>query len=99
MNASQTSASGNFSQELLPVFEARANSCLTYYQKLEQHRSEALLTNSKDDIVFSIIHMHLNRLIGTDRKLEQKIMILTRHAMNSLIQYHKRKRIENLSRI
>ncbi|UOK66349.1 thiopeptide-type bacteriocin biosynthesis protein [Paenibacillus sp. OVF10] len=99
LNTSQTAASEKFTQELLPVFESRANSSLKYYQKLEKHRSEVLLTNSTDDIVFSIIHMHLNRLIGTDRKLEQKIMILTRHAMNSLIQYHKRKRTENLSSV
>lgn len=92
LNTPKNAAVGDFLHEILPILESRKNSSLTYYKKLEQHRSEAQLTNSTDDIVFSIVHMHLNRLIGIDRNLERKIMILTRHAMNSLIQYHERTR-------
>lgn len=42
------------------------------------------LYNNVKGIVSSIIHMHCNRMLGTDRTLEKKIMTLTRHTLYNM---------------
>lgn len=49
----------------------------------------ARLTNSKEDILASIIHMFCNRLTG-DRSLEQKYLNITREALSNIVEKERR---------
>ncbi|TCP54492.1 thiopeptide-type bacteriocin biosynthesis protein [Tumebacillus sp. BK434] len=42
------------------------------------------LFNDRHNIIGSVIHLHLNRLLGTDRVREKAVMTLARHALNAL---------------
>jgi thiopeptide-type bacteriocin biosynthesis protein len=98
LNNSQTqSKTGQLYCDIFSVLSLREENSFAYKQTLLEYEHRNLLTNSTDDIVFSIIHMHLNRLIGIDRKTERKIMIMARHAMNSIIQYHQK--VGSLSKV
>ncbi|MCG7376550.1 lantibiotic dehydratase [Paenibacillus sp. ACRSA] len=83
--------------DIFSVLRIRNQDSSAYFKQLVTCEQQKSLTNSPDDIVFSIIHMHLNRLIGIDRKLEHKIMIMSRHAMNSIVQYHQK--VGSLSKV
>ncbi|CAH8713158.1 lantibiotic dehydratase [Paenibacillus thiaminolyticus] len=74
---------------LLESFNSRSDSVKNYKRAIDELKSNGELMNTFDDIVFSVIHMHLNRLLGLDRDLENKIMTLVRHAVNSFIQYRR----------
>lgn len=45
----------------------------------------ARLTNSKEDIIASVLHMFCNRLTG-DRSLEQKYLNITREALSNIVE-------------
>lgn len=45
--------------------------------------SENELWNSKQSILFSIIHMHCNRLLGIDRNLERKAIAFSYHILHA----------------
>ncbi|MFL0491795.1 lantibiotic dehydratase [Bacillus sp. 179-I 2A5 NHS] len=61
-----------------------------YSREIEEEKSKGKLTNDYDDIVGSVIHMSLNRLIGVNREKEKKIMALARHTLHNL-RYLRRK--------
>lgn len=69
------------------IGQHREEAVKCYQQALLEHERQGTLMNNKDDILFSVIHMYLNRLIGIDRDKERKVMIMARHALNSLLQY------------
>ncbi|MCP3776478.1 lantibiotic dehydratase [Paenibacillus sp. MZ04-78.2] len=71
------------------IVKTREAAVRCYWETLLDQEKKGVLTNTKDDILFSIIHMHLNRFLGTDRDQERKVMIMARHAMNSLVQYRR----------
>lgn len=61
-----------------------------YSREIEVVKSKGKLANDYDDIVGSVIHMSLNRLIGVNREKEKKIMTLARHTLHNL-RYLRRK--------
>ncbi|KAF6659318.1 lantibiotic dehydratase [Paenibacillus polymyxa] len=82
--------SQNQINDILDLFKIRETTAYCYQQKILEQEKQSSLMNTKEDILFSIIHMHLNRLLGIDRYRERKIMIMARHAMNSLVHYHRK---------
>lgn len=71
------------------VLNVRAEAVKRYAGELSKQQDT--LTNTMENILLSVIHMHMNRLLGVDRDKERKIMILVRHAVNSLIQYRRKR--------
>ncbi|MBE0337783.1 lantibiotic dehydratase [Paenibacillus sp. 23TSA30-6] len=69
------------------IFNMRKEAVARYNRVIHEQEAKGGATNTRDDIVYSVIHMHLNRLLGIDRDRERKVMIMARHAMHSLIQY------------
>lgn len=65
-------------KELSNVLKLRNLAIKEYYTKLKEFKVE-----DYEDIVFSILHMHINRLCGTDRNEERKVMTLARHLLNN----------------
>lgn len=65
-------------KEISDILKWRNSGLKDYYSRLK----ESMVTNY-EDIVFSILHMHVNRLYGTDRNEEKKIMTLARHLLNN----------------
>ncbi|WP_342434542.1 lantibiotic dehydratase [Paenibacillus sp. FSL H7-0442] len=62
----------------LSKFQERKKIINEYKEALEHEKD---LTNTFSNILGSLIHMHLNRLIGTNRKVERKIMSLLSHSL------------------
>lgn len=56
--------------------------------KLELSNPKGKYTCSKEDLLFSLIHMHCNRLNG-DRNLEEKFLEFVRNAVFQLVQRNK----------
>lgn len=71
------------------IVKKREEAVRRYWGTLLDQEKKGILMNTKDDILFSVIHMHLNRFLGTDRDRERKVMIMARHVMNSLVQYRR----------
>lgn len=44
-------------------------------------QQQPVVTSGLEEIISSIIHLHCNRLLGTDRELEYKIMNLVAHTL------------------
>lgn len=59
-----------------------------YFKKIDEVDEKGNLTNSKENIIMSIIHMSCNRLLDS-RDEEQLIMHLVRHCLHSLKYYNK----------
>ncbi|WP_068497638.1 lantibiotic dehydratase [Paenibacillus kribbensis] len=74
-------------QAIESIFNIRKEAVEQYSRVLYEQELEGEITNTREDIVFSVTHMHLNRLLGIGRDRERKVMIMARHALNSLIQY------------
>lgn len=58
---------------LYQLFQKRAEWINNYQKTIAQEEKSE---QEKNDIVVSILHLHCNRLLGTDRQLEQKVMTL-----------------------
>ncbi len=58
-------------KELLEVLNSRNPFIREYRAHIEAENKEKIF---KDDIVCSVLHLHCNRMIGTDRECERKIM-------------------------
>lgn len=56
-----------------------------YAQAIILAKNNHELTNHPDDILGSIIHMHLNRLLGVNREREIKCMALAKHTVANLL--------------
>ncbi|WP_238353917.1 lantibiotic dehydratase [Paenibacillus sp. 23TSA30-6] len=63
----------------LNILELR-DKVVDHYSQLAKKQMDSL-TSPLDHILASIIHLHCNRLFGTNRDLEDKIMCLTRHTL------------------
>ncbi|MDR1567768.1 MAG: lantibiotic dehydratase [Streptococcaceae bacterium] len=78
-------------QELIDLMDLRQNSVQKYVRTLNDSSN---LTNYLEDIILSVIHLHCNRLFGTDREFERKIYFFALHTLKG--QSYKRKMmIEN----
>jgi lantibiotic biosynthesis protein len=60
-----------------------------YMLALRTSKGEGNLTSSQISIFESLIHMHLNRMFGTNRRIERKILAFARHSIKSLIAIEK----------
>lgn len=60
----------------------------------EVRRCESLgeVCQPLESILASVVHLHLNRLLGTDRKREEQVMSLARHALYHLRQMRMNRR-------
>ncbi|MEW9698038.1 lantibiotic dehydratase [Paenibacillus sp. SI8] len=73
------------------ILQHRENAVRQYASEVTRLEAEGHLTNTKEDILFSTIHMHLNRLLGINQEKERKVMILARHSFDSWIQYRRKR--------
>ncbi|WP_179298689.1 lantibiotic dehydratase [Evansella halocellulosilytica] len=77
----------NFSsvnQHIKEINSRREEVLLNYANKISIFNDKQVLTSTPEEILASIIHLHLNRFIGIDRNREIKILTLTRHTLLSL---------------
>ncbi|AWB46064.1 hypothetical protein DCC85_19075 [Paenibacillus sp. CAA11] len=80
-------ASDNTDRPLvMQSLEGRRASIREYAEQVRRIGLQGDLRNHPQHLVRSIIHMHLNRLIGTDRAREWRILTLVRHTMRNLAQ-------------
>ena len=61
---------------------------LLYKKQLQYFNKSNSLTNEINDIIFSIVHMHCNRLTG-ENLYERKYLEIVRNAMYHLIEVKK----------
>ncbi|MNR20820.1 hypothetical protein D3C85_1376850 [compost metagenome] len=71
---------------VMKLLDARSASIRAYAEQVQTMDLQGGLLNHPHNLVGSIIHMHLNRLIGTDRAREMRILTLARHTMRNLAQ-------------
>ncbi|WP_053216164.1 lantibiotic dehydratase [Guptibacillus hwajinpoensis] len=50
-------------------------------EKIDRNLETNSLTNNPERIIGSLIHMHCNRIFGTNRELEKKVMATVRHVL------------------
>lgn len=62
-------------------FWQRAPFIRAYVQALQ---TANIPSHKWEDLVASVLHLHMNRLLGVDRDLEHKIMTLTRHTVQGI---------------
>jgi lantibiotic biosynthesis protein len=79
--------------EVLKAINLRKDALEIYINDVYIHDKENTLQNSLFDIFGSVIHMHLNRLLGVDREREKKIMTLARHTLYNSKYLRERKAI------
>lgn len=77
------SAEGN---ALMNILEIRSEAVKSYVQQINKQGNSLLAT--MDSIVNSVIHLHCNRLFGTDREFENKVMVYTAYTLHAQ-RYHK----------
>ncbi|MDA1668148.1 lantibiotic dehydratase [Bacillus cereus] len=70
--------------EILMILEQRQESIYSFIEKMKKVDQKQSLYNNIEDILGSIIHLHLNRLLGIDRQREAKIMAFVRHTLHNL---------------
>ncbi|MHC5268498.1 lantibiotic dehydratase [Enterococcus sp. LJL98] len=73
-------------KELIKLLDQRKNTIQEYAKTLSNSSN---LTNYLEDIILSVIHLHCNRLFGTDREFEKKIHFFALHTLKG--QSYKRK--------
>lgn len=71
-------------QIIYEILQKRDIAAQTYWQAIQEVEQQGKLYNSRKNIIGSVIHLHLNRLIGVDRVKETKIMTLSRHTLHNL---------------
>ncbi|MGN7765617.1 lantibiotic dehydratase [Paenibacillus sp. 22594] len=79
---------GPFIDEMLQL---RRPALLNYVSTLHTATEKTETEVPLKELMASVIHMHLNRLLGTNREREQKVMVYTRHSLHCLIEYNKNK--------
>ncbi|ASS74688.1 hypothetical protein CIG75_06680 [Tumebacillus algifaecis] len=72
--------------------QVRHEAIARFAEEIREHAALGNLYNTFDNIVGSVIHLHLNRLLGTDRERERGVMILARHALNGLRHFREDRR-------
>ncbi|ARU63618.1 hypothetical protein CBW65_23330 [Tumebacillus avium] len=72
--------------------QLRRDAVRRYAEEVRATGSAGELYNDPNNIIASVIHLHLNRLLGTDRKREKGIMVLARHSLNALRHFREESR-------
>ena len=63
----------------------RRSTFIEYMSSIQKAEKNSELTASPISIFESLIHMHLNRIFGTNRMKERKVLAFTRHIVKHLI--------------
>ncbi|USG63894.1 lantibiotic dehydratase [Brevibacillus ruminantium] len=71
-------------RQLLPLLQQRKPALSRFAAKIREAYKNDELHNTPDNILASVIHMNVNRLFGTDRESERKVMALARHTLYGL---------------
>ncbi|CUB13287.1 hypothetical protein BN2127_JRS1_04833 [Bacillus cereus] len=66
------------------LLEIRRGKLIAYAEKVHTLNNTGSLYNNIDNIIGSLIHLHLNRLIGMDREKEEQIITVARHTLHNL---------------
>jgi thiopeptide-type bacteriocin biosynthesis protein len=72
--------------KIVLALNQRSEAVRQYAERVRRAEEMGSLANQFDDLVESVVHLHLNRLLGIDRERERKVMTLTRHALFNLMQ-------------
>ncbi|MGL5899487.1 MAG: thiopeptide-type bacteriocin biosynthesis protein [Lactobacillaceae bacterium] len=72
-------------ENLKSLFKIRKNELEKFSKKLNQN--ENILWNTEYNIIASLIHMNCNRLFGTDRELEKKVLSISSHMLRDWCHY------------
>lgn len=72
-----------YGYEIYNLFDLRKNSLNSFGDKMIELDNENRLWNEKKSILFSIIHMHCNRILGSRQK-EEIVMATVRHTLQAL---------------
>ncbi|MEJ8545309.1 thiopeptide-type bacteriocin biosynthesis protein [Brevibacillus borstelensis] len=64
--------------------QVRSEAVKRFSTAMHSLQTQSALYNSQDQIMGSIIHLHVNRLLGVDREREKKVMTLARHTLHNL---------------
>lgn len=78
-------------QELIELMDQREIAIQEYAKALSDSSD---LTNYLEDIILSVIHLHCNRLFGTDREFERKVYFFALHTLKGQ-RYKRKMMIEN----
>ncbi|WP_068497120.1 lantibiotic dehydratase [Paenibacillus kribbensis] len=73
-----------YGEFMIERFQPRREKLKQYKESFFQEKEETCGDGPLLDIMESFIHMHLNRLLGTDRAKEAKVMSLLSHALYHL---------------
>lgn len=69
-----------------------------YREKIEELEQKDALQNTKEQLLDSLLHMHCNRLLGTDAQLEQKARVLAYHTLKKMhYQLNEREKLHDYS--
>lgn len=71
-------------EEFLKAFQLRHEALKQFKIKLQEIKEQKKLTTSLHHIYNSILHMHCNRLLGRDRKKENKARLYAYHTLIAL---------------
>ncbi|PJI07957.1 MULTISPECIES: lantibiotic dehydratase [Clostridium] len=82
----------NSGELVYSMLNIRKDSVIKFGELLNEIDERGELTNSKFDILMSLIHMFCNRLYGIDKEQENKVRAFTRHALYAL-RYIKKNKI------
>jgi thiopeptide-type bacteriocin biosynthesis protein len=63
---------------ILPILNQRVEAASQFIKQL---RSVKQRTNTLEDIIGSILHLHCNRLFGIDKEIEQKVLFFARQTL------------------
>lgn len=72
------------SSEIIQIFAARQRALAPIAQRLEALEAAGELTQKRDTILQSVIHMHCNRVAGADRSMEDRALGLLLRTYQSL---------------
>ncbi|WP_434291797.1 lantibiotic dehydratase [Clostridium botulinum] len=68
-------------EQLYNILKSRTEAIQEYAIKLNKKND---LTNTLENIYLSVIHLHCNRLFGTDRQKEREVLSFVRHTLYAL---------------
>lgn len=95
MKESLISLDGDFGSVNLSKYVADQSRALDQYLlKVRKLERDGIVTNSVRSIALSHVHMFCNRLFGTDRNKERKVMAFTRHLLYDVSKTREFKRSE-----
>ncbi|OUQ87001.1 hypothetical protein B5G50_18860 [Brevibacillus brevis] len=66
------------------LFQVRSEAINNFSTVMHSLKAQSELYNSQEQIIGSIIHLHINRLLGIDREQERKVITLARHTLHNL---------------